>query len=92
MNVNFKPCFTYNFKTGNIEYNLGRGVYRIVRYEKSCDSIYYWYKDKGCKWYLRDWELSDLARTAKWLIEQHGCDFGEEINALAYSPYTKEAV
>lgn len=73
--------FSYNCKTGCIMMNEKR----IVRYDKVPGAIYFYVKDRGSKRYLIQKELIQLAKTVKWLIEERGCDFGEDINSIATS-------
>lgn len=75
--------FSYNCKTGNILMNDRH----IVRWERCCGTLSFWIKDRGTKRYLVQRELAELAKTVKWLIEQRGCDFGEEVNLLAKQEY-----
>ena len=71
--------FSYNCKTGNImQFDK-----RVVRWEKCGDELRIFTKYKGVKWYLSALEMEDFRKCVKWLIEQHGCDFGPDINALA---------
>lgn len=79
--------FSYNCKTGNILWN-DRSV---VRFDSYSGGIYFWIKDRGVKRFLVQTELVELSKTIKWLIEQHGCDFGEEMRRAAYSYLTNAA-
>lgn len=81
MKYSMKSLFSYNSKNGNILWNDKR----IVHVEKYCDGLYFYVKEKGAKRYLVQAELVELAKTVKWLIEQRGCDFGEELNRVACS-------
>lgn len=73
--------FSYNTKTGNImQFDK-----RVVRWEKNCGNLYFYTIQKKCKCFLSQYEISELVQTIKWLREQHGCDFGEEINQFATS-------
>ena len=72
--------FSYNFKTGHI-YEFGK---RIVRWEKDENGIMKFYTvQKKCKCVLRGYELSEFCKTVKWLVEEKGCDFGEDVNNYA---------
>lgn len=71
--------FSYNYKTGNI---MEHDRY-IVRWEKYAGGLYLYTKRGGTKHYLTQFEIGEFAKTVKWLIEQHGCDFGEDVNNMA---------
>ena len=73
------PLFSYNTKTGNIMFNERS----IVRFSKTADGVKFCYKLKGGIWTIKGSELDELKRTLQWLIENYGCDFGEDVNAFA---------
>lgn len=73
------PLFSYNIKTGNIMFNERS----IVRFGKTDDGVKFWYKLKGGIWTIKGSELEELKHTLKWLIKNHDCDFGEDVNAFA---------
>lgn len=71
--------FSYNCQTGNIM----RFESRIVRYDLVNGKPRFWYKDKGCRWFLLPFELEELKKLIRWLVEERGCDFGEAVNNFA---------
>ena len=75
--------FTYNNKNGNLYANDEYIVYT----DKIKDTYYFYIKSGRNRRYLENSELKQLASTAKWFMENQGCDFGEPIENLLSREY-----
>lgn len=75
--------FSYNSKNGNLYANDKNIVYT----EKIKDTYFFYIKAGRSRRYLENSELKQLASTAKWFMENQGCDFGEPIENLLSREY-----
>lgn len=75
--------FSYNYKNGNLYANDKNIVYT----EKIKDTYFFYIKSGRSRRYLENSELKQLANTAKWFMENQGCDFGEPIENLLSREY-----
>ncbi len=75
--------FSYNCKNGNLYANDKNIVYT----EKIKDTYFFYIKSGRSRRYLENSELKQLANTAKWFMENQGCDFGEPIENLLSREY-----
>lgn len=71
--------FSYNARTGNLMYHDKQ----IVYFEKYNGMTLFYIKVRGSKHYLVQCQLRELAKTVKYFIDKHGCDFGKDVNVLA---------